>query len=411
MAERINTVIVGGGQAGLAASYGLAQHGIEHIVLEQADQLGEAWRNHRWDSFTLVTPNWQIRLPGAEYQGDDPDGFLPRHEIVAYLERYAERYQMPVRCGVRVTAVEPSPSGSGYRVGAGETDYEAANVIVATGLFQRCRVPPYAADLPAGIIQLPSDGYRNPRALAPGAVLVVGSAQSGCQIAEELYQSGRRVYLCTGGAGRVPRRYRGKDITWWLYETGWFDQTVDKLPSPRAKFAAHPHVSGKGGGHTLNLHQFARDGVVLLGHMQGVHDGIVALAPDLHENLARADRFEADLLKAVDAYIEQSGLHVPAERLPELRDGYDAPLSGELDLEAAGITSIIWGVGYTSDFGLLKLPALDADGYPQQVRGATAHPGLYFLGLHWLHTRKSGLLLGVGEDAAYVAEQIAARRL
>lgn len=410
MGERVDTVIVGGGQAGLSISYHLTRQQREHIVLEQAAQPGSAWRNHRWDSFTLVTPKWQIRLPGAEYQGDDPDGFMPRDEVVAYLERYVEQHRLPVRHQVLVKTIEPSSQGGWTVRGAGDV-WEAANVVVATGLFRRPKIPAFAASLPPEIKQLTSERYRNPAALAPGAVLVVGSAQSGCQIAEELYKSGRRVHLCIGGAGRVPRRYRGRDITWWLYQMGWFDQTVESLPSPQARFAANPHVSGKDGGHTLNLHQFARDGVILLGHLQDVRNGELLLKPELHETLRRVDRFEADLLKMVDDFIDSNGIDALTETLQVLDDGYEVPEIHELDLAGAGITTVIWAVGYTYDFGLVKVPVVDEFGYPLQRRGVTDFPGLYFLGLPWLHTRKSGLLLGVGQDAAFIASQIAARNV
>jgi putative flavoprotein involved in K+ transport len=407
MSEYVETVIVGGGQAGLAVSYHLTQQGRAHTILEQASQPAEAWRNHRWDSFTLVTPNWAIRMPGAEYQGDDPDGFMPRDELVAYFEDYLERFRLPIRYGVRVNSVEPREAG--YLVHTDEATVEAANVVIATGLFQQARIPPFSANLPLEVQQLHSSEYRNPAALPPGAVLVVGSAQSGGQIAEELYQSGRKVYLCVSGAGRGPRRYRGKDIVWWLNKIGFFDVPVDKLPSPKAKFAASVQASGKDGGHTLSLHQFARDGVVLLGHMQAARGGKITLAPDLKENLAKVDKFEADLLKRIDDYIEKNGLDVPQETLPELRDGYDAQAITELDVQSAGITGVIWATGYKFDFGLVRLPVLDGDGYPIQKRGITDYPGLYFVGLPWLHTVKSGLLFGVGDDAAAIVADIAGR--
>jgi putative flavoprotein involved in K+ transport len=408
MTQRINTIIVGGGQAGLATSYYLSQQDHEHVVLEQGGEAGNAWRNGRWDSFALLTPNWSIRLPGAEYQGDDPNGFMSRAEIIRYFDQYVERFRLPVRRGVQVTAVEQKPNGNGYQVRADGTIFEAANVVMATGLYQQPRIPPFSVHLPAEIMQLHSGEYRNPQALPPGRVLVVGSAQSGCQIAEELYQSGRQVYLCVGSAGRAPRRYRGKDIYEWLSLSGFLDRTVDKLPSPRAKFASNPHVSGKDGGHTLNLHQFARDGVVLLGRIAGVQAGKIMLAPDLMENLAKADKFEAEAVKLVDDYIEKSGLDAPEERLPQLRDGYQAKVVSELDCRTAGISSVIWATGYAFDFSLVKLPVLDGDGYPVQRRGATNYPGLYFVGLPWLHTQKSGLLIGVGEDAAFIASKIIA---
>jgi putative flavoprotein involved in K+ transport len=408
MAQQIETVIVGGGQAGLAVSYYLQQQHHEHIVLEQAAQAGNPWRNERWDSFTLLTPNWTIRMPGAEYRGDDPHGFMPRAEVVAYFERYVEQFGLPVRYGVRVTAVEPLPGAKGYRVTTSSDSYQAANVVMATGLFQRPKTPAFSANLSPAITQLHSSQYRNPQALPRGAVLVAGSAQSGCQIAEELYQSGRTVYLCLGSAGRAPRRYRGKDTFEWLLLTGFFDRTVDKLPSPRAKFAGNPHISGTNGGHTINLHQFARDGVKLLGRIVGAQDDQIALAPDLKESLAKADKFEADIVKLIDGYVEKNGLDAPQETLPELRDGYAVEEVRQLDLKAAGVSTVIWAMGYTFDFGLVKLPVADEDGYPIQQRGVTRHPGLYFVGLHWLYKYKSGLLVGVGEDAEYVASRIAA---
>ncbi len=403
MKEHIDTVIIGGGQAGLAVSYCLTQQSRPHVILEQAARAGSAWREGRWDSFTAVTPNWGLRLPGAEYQGDDPDGFLPRDEIVAYLEQYIARFALPIRYGVRVTSVEQT--GGGYRIEADETTYTAVNVVIATGLFQQPKVPSCGDDLPPELMQLHSSQYRNPAALPPGGALVVGSGQSGAQIAEELHRSGRTVYLSTGGAGRVPRRYRGQDGFWWLSKL-FGARTVDQLPSPKAKFAPNPVASGTNGGHTINLHQFARDGVVLLGHLRGVQNGAITLAPDLTENLARADKAEADFVKAADAYVARSGLDAPEERLPDPRDGDAVEEIRELNLAAAGVSSVVWATGYTFDFGLVKLPVRDENGYPVQRRGVTAYAGLYFVGLPWLHTGASGLLVGVGEDAAYIAAQI-----
>ena len=410
--ERIDTIIIGGGQAGLATSFYLKKQGREHLVLERADRPGAAWQQ-RWDSFTLVTPNWAFRLPGAEYTGDDRDGFMPRDEILRVFERYVASQELPVRFGVDVTAVEPLAGRPGYLVrtvsaDTGGSDFEAQNVVVATGMYQRPKIPAFSSGLPTDVLQLHSGQYRNPAGLPPGAVLVVGSGQSGCQIAEELYKSGRRVYHSIGSAGRAPRRYRGKDTYEWLVLAGFFDRTPDMLPSPKARFAPDPHLSGAGGGHTLNLHRFARDGVTLLGHLRGVTDGRLDVAPDLHESLSKADQFEAQLVKLIDGYIAKNGLDAPEERLPELRDGFDQAVITELDVRTAGITSVIWAAGYRFDFSWVKLPTFDEDGYPVQQRGVTRYPGLYFVGLPWLHTRKSGLLLGVGEDAEYIASRIAA---
>jgi putative flavoprotein involved in K+ transport len=404
MTDHVDTIIVGGGQAGISTSYYLKQQGREHVILEQAHQAAKVWSN-RWDSFTLNTPNWMTRLPGAEYQGNDPDGFIPRDEVVAYFEAYIKRFELPVKYGIRVTSVEPIEAG--YLVSTDKGEFETTNVVIATGLHQQPRIPAVSANLPAEIHQLHSSEYRNPEALPAGAALVVGSAQSGCQIAEELYRSGCKVYLSVSSSPRMPRRYRGKDITRWLELAGWMDKTVDQLPSPKAKFAASAHSTGKDGGHTINLHQFMRDGVVLLGHIQSIQGYQVALAPDMKENLSKADKFEIDFVKQIDDYIENNGLDTPHDTLPILNDGFAAEEILELDLKTAGITSVIWATGFKFNFGFVKLPVFDEDGYPVQKRGVTEYPGLYFIGLPFLHTIKSGLLFGVGDDAAYVVEKMA----
>ncbi|NIM93542.1 MAG: NAD(P)-binding domain-containing protein [Anaerolineales bacterium] len=403
MTEQVDTVIIGAGQGGLSASYYLMKQAHKHIILERANQVADAWRN-RWDSFTLITPNWMIRLPGAEYRGDEPNGFSTRDEVVAYFEEYVQQFDLPIRYGHRVTSVESN--GAGYLVRTDKSEFKVANVIIATGLYQKPKIPPFSTNLPSEIHQVHSSKYRNPEALPDGAVLVVGSAQSGCQIAEELYQSGRKVYLSVSSSGRIPRRYRGKDITEWLNEMGFYDMTADNLPSPKAKFAGSAHGTGKDGGHTINLHQFAKDGVVLLGHIRGAQEDRILLEPDLNENLAKADKFEADLVKQVDEYIEKNGQNAPNETLPEMRDGYDEEVIIELNLKAAGITSIVWATGYKFDFSMVKLPAFDEDGYPLQKRGVTEYPGLYFVGLPFLHNTRSGLLVGVGDDAAHIVSVI-----
>jgi putative flavoprotein involved in K+ transport len=281
-------------------------------------------------------------------------------------------------------------------------------VVIATGLFQRGKMPGFAAEIPVEIEQLHSEEYLNPQSLPPGAVLVVGTAQSGGQIAEELYQSGRQVYLCVGSSPRAPRRYRGRDGFEWLLMTGFLDRTPEMLPSQAARFTGNPHLSGKDGGHSLNLHKFCQEGVTLLGHLKGVRESRLALAPDLKQNLAKADQFEAEMQKKVDEYIAQNRIAAPEETLPVLTDGYSAPEIETLDLKASGISTIIWACGYSFDYSLVKLPVVDEFGFPITQRGVTQYPGLYFLGMPWLSKMKSGLLLGVGEDAAYLAEKIAA---
>jgi len=275
MNKDIETLIIGGGQAGLAVSYFLKQGGREHLIVDAADKAAHAWRDDRWDSFTLVTPNWSFRLPGAEYAGPDPHGFMARDEVVACFESYIDRYDLPLHFGVRALSVEREDSG--YQVETSQGSWKVKNVVIAAGLYQKPKIPPYGAEIPDDILQIHSGQYRSPQALPPGAVLVAGSGQSGCQIVEELYQSGRKVYQCVGSAGRAPRRYRGRDTFEWLSLCGFLDRTPDRLPSPRARFAGNPQLSGKDGGHTLNLHQFYRDGVTLLGRIQGAKDGVLQL--------------------------------------------------------------------------------------------------------------------------------------
>ena len=407
MLHRIDTVIVGGGQAGLAISYYLSQEGRDHVVLERAPAVAHAWRNQRWDSFTLVTPNFQVRMPGAEYRGNDPYGFMSLAEIVEYFDDYVKRFRLPVHCGVEVFSVDKM--GPGYLVSTNEGSYIAENVVIATGLYQSPKIPSYSERIPKAILQVHSMHYRNPSTLPQGAVLVVGTGQSGAQIAQELYQSGRKVYLSIGSAGRVPRRYRGRDINDWFSRMGMFDMKVEELKSPAGKFHPHPQISGKNGGQSLNLHRFVRDGVVLLGHVRDAGDGHLVLTPDLKETLAKVDQFEIDALRKVDDYIVRMGLHAPLETVPTLHDGYEQELITELDLKASGISTVVWATGYGFDFSLVKLPVVDRDGYPMQMRGVTKYEGLYFLGLPWLHSRRSGILFGVGDDAAYLAAHIAAR--
>lgn len=403
--ERIETVIVGGGQAGLSLSYYLTQHRREHVVLEQAGHLAHTWRTFRWDSFTLVTPNWHLNLPGFHYRGDHPDGFLLREQIVAFLEDYARSFNPPVRFNTRVISVDPADER--FHVTTNASVIEAKNVVIATGLFEQPKLPLFSTNVTSQILQIHSSTYRNEGALPPGAVLVIGSGQSGCQIAEELYQAGRQVYLSVGTAGRLPRRYRGKDSTWWLAELGFFDDLTSQLPSPNAKFGGNPHLSGKNGGHSLNLHQFARDGVTLLGHVRDANQRVAFFAPDLEENLTKVDQIESNLLKRIDDYIDSHAPGTPKESVPQLRDGFAAKKIEQVDLISANIKTIIWAAGFAFDFKWVHFPVFDADGYPVQTRGVTSIPGLYFLGLNWLYKRKSALLFGVGEDAAHLAENIA----
>jgi len=403
MTEYIDTIIIGGGQGGLSISYYLSMVGREHIIFEKAHQAAQVWRN-RWDSFTLITPNWMVRLPGAHYQGDNPDGFMTKDEIVTYFTSYIQHFKLPINYGTTVISVERI--NNGYRVVTNKGNYAAKNVVIAVGLHQHPKIPPFHKKMSAEIQQIHSSEYRNPERLPPGGVLVVGSAQSGSQIAEELYQNGRKVYLSVSTAGRVPRRYRGLDSARWMEKMGYYRRTVDELSSPKDKFAASAHGTGKNGGHTINLHQFVKDGVILMGHVKDVDRKTLFLEKDLKENLAKADQFEAKFIREIDDYINENKLENPPESLPILQDGYEAEEITKLNLEQAGIRSVIWATGYQFDFRWIKLAAFDEDGYPIQERGVSQFAGLYFIGLPFLHTGISGVIAGVGDDAAHIASVI-----
>lgn len=402
-----DVLVIGAGSAGLAASYHLTQAGLDHVVVDRS-RVGQGWRG-RWDSFCLVTQNGTAQLPGYGYDGDDPDGFMTRDEVVAYLERYATSFSAPLRLGVDVTRL--GRDGTVYVADTSDGQIEARSVIVATGTFQLPHIPVVSGQLPDDILQLHSSRYRNPEALPDGAVVVVGSGQSGAQIAEELHEAGRRVVLAVSRAGRAPRRYRGRDTSAWVGEMGLLEQKVQDLDDPEQQYSANMHVTGRRGGHTINLHRFARDGMQLVGKVRGAHDGILDIADDLHANLAGADQRAAAIRKAVDEYITASGIDAPE---PDPSDdhagqeGFDVPLARELDLAAIGVSTVIWATGYRQGFDWIDLDVTDDRGNPIHERGVTAFPGLYFLGLSWLHKRKSGLLAGVGEDAAYTIEHLTA---
>ncbi|HEX2980346.1 MAG TPA: NAD(P)-binding domain-containing protein [Anaerolineaceae bacterium] len=409
MVESIETVIIGAGHAGLSTSYCLKQRGREHLVLEKASRPGNAWHSERWDSFTFVSPNWSFQIPGGEYDGPEPDGFMTREELVRRFEQYAEKYQLPIAYNQRVTAVLREDD-QGYRVQTSEAEYRARNVVIANGWFQVGKKPPFANKLPPSILQLHSSEYRNPQSLPAGAVLVVGSGQSGGQIAEELYQSGRKVFLATGTAPHAPRRYRGKDIFRWFVETGFANQTFEQMQFMGRSFVA-PMISGKDGGHSLNLHKFTRDGAILLGHAREYIDGKLILAPDLKDNLSKADMGFKFLTQNFDAYIQRTGVDAPMEDAQEWTDGYQAPEITTLDPRAEGIHTIIWASGYTYDASIFQFRVLNQYGLPDAPQGfSPVSPGLYFVGFPFLPSLMSGFVGGVAKTAANVAEWISVGR-
>ena len=396
--ERVRVAVVGSGQAGLAVSHELRSHDVEHVVLERG-RVGESWRR-RWDSFCLVTPNWSVQLPGGAYDGPEPDGFMLRDEIVRHLERYAAA--APVREGVDVGEVDAA-DGFVLRTSAG--DLAADALVVATGTYRRPHLPPAAASLPESLLQLTADDYRSPAGLPDGAVLVVGSGQSGCQIAEELQDAGRDVVLSCGRAPWLPRRPGGRDLVWWVLESGFLDGSVDALPSPEARFSANVLATGRDGGHDLHLRVLRDRGVTLVGRFVGADGGRANFADDLAESVAWGDEAYRQLAGLFAQLARERGLDPP---LPE-PEPFDASAPASVELDRLG--AVVFTSGFRPDYASwLPAQAFDPLGFPLHRDGeSTVVPGLFFLGTHFLRKRKSSLLVGVGEDAAIVAQRIAGR--
>ena len=353
-----DVLIIGAGQAGLALSYHLCRMGVEHLILDKG-RIGNAWRKDRWDSFRLVTPNWSITLPGAEYAGDDPGGFMPRDDFVDDMERWAASFGAPVREGV--TATKVTHDGGWFRIETDKGPFRARQVVIATATYQTPRVPVVLDALPSSILLLPAAQYRNPSALPAGGVLVVGSGQTGCQIAEELNAAGRATFLSVGRSGRLPRRYRGHDCIEWQRELGWLDRTPDMLEDPAQRFRGDPHLTGAGGGRTISLHQLHTDGVVLLGRMAGLTGAGVTIAGDLASSVAFADDYAVSFRHAVDDHITAEGLALPPPTAEEMvgeppAGGANFPSILDLDLPARGISTVISATGFSFDFSWIDFP-------------------------------------------------------
>jgi putative flavoprotein involved in K+ transport len=341
MATRRDTIVVGGGQAGLSTSYHLTRAGRDHLVLERG-RLAETWRSQRWDGFVLNTPNWAQRLPGFHYRGPDPDGFAPLADTISYLEEYARAIDAPVREHAEVTAIRHR--GDGFVVETADEAFAAASVVIAAGAYQRPTPSPLARALPAHVFQLHTSEYRRPDQLPDGAVLVVGSGQSGCQIADELLDDGRPVYLSVGRCPWLPRRYRDRELVHWLLDTGLADDTVASLPSPAARLACNPPVSGNDGGHDCNPRWLAARGAILLGRVEGVDGSAIRIGPGLDESLQAGDAFVAGFRRRVDEYVAAAGLDA-ADPEPE-QPHAPVPLLSELDLRQAGVSTVLWANGF-----------------------------------------------------------------
>jgi putative flavoprotein involved in K+ transport len=404
MKDSVDVAIIGGGQAGLATSWYLSQAKVDHVLLE-AGRVAETWRARRWDSFCLVTPNWSVKLPGATYDGPDPDGFMPLAELVDYFQAWADSFDAPIDVNSPVTSVEPDDGGFLLSLPSGKL--KARTVVVASGSYQRAHRPVGSEQLPDDLHQILAEEYRNPAALPPGAVLIVGSGQTGCQLAEELNQAGRNIFLACGRCGWLPRRIEGRDTMWWAVESGFLDRTPDKLPSPAARLTGNPQWSGRRGGNDLHLRTLHRDGAELLGRFLGAADGTLRFADDLSASADFGDARWADFRAFTDAYCIRTGTPKPE---------YDTPppmrikTRVELDMRRDGISTVIWTTGYRPEYGWVKFPVFDEMGFPVQVDGQTSVTGLYFVGVHWMREFKSAILYGVGEDAEVVARQIAEAR-
>ena len=407
-----SVVIVGGGQAGLSLSHCLQQRGIDHLVIEKRS-LVHSWRTQRWDSFCLVTPNWQCQLPGWSYLGDDPHGFMVKDQINDWLAGFVAHVKAPAIEGVTVERVSRVP-------GTGERDrfivqtdaglYTADQVVVASGGYHKPVVPRMAERLPPSIVQYHSAQYRNPAQLPEGAVLVVGCGQSGSQIAEDLHLAGRKVFLATGNAPRCARFYRGKDVVDWLADMNYYDMPVTQHPLREGvRDNTNHYVTGRDGGRDIDLRRFALEGMELYGLMTGLDGDTLQFQPNLRAHLDHADQIFNGINASIDKFIAANGIDAPGGGVYE---PVWAPQEERtaLGLRDAGITSVVWCIGFLPDFAWVDAPVFNGRGEPVHLRGVTQVPGLYFLGLPWLHTWGSGRFSGVARDAEYLAEQIAARR-
>lgn len=412
MGSAPDTVIIGAGQAGLATSYWLTQAGIEHQLLERRDSLGGAYQD-RWDGFYMNTPNFTLDLPGMPCTVDDPEAFLPRIAIVNLLRRYAEVISAPVHTGVDVTRLSKATNGT-FNLEISLGSMQAKNVVLATGAYQVPKFPAMAAKLGKEITQLHTHDYRSPQQLPDGAVLIVDTGQSGGQIVEEMHDAGREVHLAVSTCPKRPRRYRGHDILYWLLETGKHGPdygintlTREALPSPAARFACNPLLSGTNGGHDIRLRELGRRGMHLHGRLENIDDGDITFTDDLPERMATVESgFEQRMRKAIDGYIAAAGLDAP-EQEPAPEDDWLPSEPASVNLAEAGITSVLWATGYGLDLSFIDMTVLDDLGYPKHTAGVTEQAGLYAVGLPWLTRHYSSIVGGVGLDAQLVSTRLA----
>ena len=371
----------------------------------EAGRVAETWRARRWDSFCLVTPNWSVQLPGAPYAGPAPDAFMSLSELVDQLQSWADSFDAPVEGRCPVTSLEADDGDFLLSLPSGAL--KARAVVVATGAYQRPHRPPGAALLPKDVVQLFAEEYTNPADLQPGAVIVVGSGQTGCQLAEEIHRSGRKVFLACGRCVWIPRRLQGHDTFWWMTESGFMDRTPDKLPSPMARLLGNPQATGHDGGRDLNFRVLHEMGVELLGRYVGAETSEIQFAEDVAASVDFGDARLADIMKFVEADCAAKGIDSPTFEMPP---PFRIKTRARLDVARDRIGTVIWTSGYRPDYGWVKLPVFDDMGFPVQAEGRTSVPGLYFMGVHWMRKGKSSILYGVGEDAEIVARQIVESR-
>jgi putative flavoprotein involved in K+ transport len=400
----VNVAVIGAGQAGLATSYHLKQAGVEHVVLESG-RVAETWRSRRWDTFCLVTPNWTVQLPGGAYRGPDPDGYMNREELVDHLQRWATSFGAPVQ--------ERSPAFSldlhkdeGFTLRIPSGTMTARTVVVATGGYQVAHRPPGADLVPSRVTQLLAEEYGNETRLPKGNVLIVGSGQTGCQLAEELHDAGRRVFLSCGRAPWAPRRFGGHDLVWWIIESGFWNRSLAQLPSPAARLISNPLTTGHGGGHDLHYRTLHAMGVELLGRYLGADDRKIHFADDLAQSIEAGDNLSRTFMKWVVELAEKRGLDAPW--VVPGPPGFTS--RAELDIDREGITSLIWTTGFRPDYGWVHAPVFDDMGFPVQTDGRSDVAGLYFMGVHYQRKAQSAVLYGVGEDAEVVARHIVESR-
>ncbi|WP_267360438.1 MULTISPECIES: MSMEG_0569 family flavin-dependent oxidoreductase [unclassified Methylobacterium] len=405
--RHVPVAIVGGGQAGLSVSYHLKQSGIDHLIFEKKTA-AHTWASQRWDTFCLVTPNWQCDLPGHRYDGPDPDGFMKKDEIVAYLKAFVAKVNPPIREGVAVTRVERREDGI-FSVQTSDGDYTADQVVVASGGYHTPIIPRMAEKLPGSITQIHSNQYRNPAQLPEGEVLVVGSGQSGAQIAEDLHLAGRKVHLAVGDAPRCARFYRGRDVVTWLADMGYYEMTVDNHPlRDGVRDNTNHYVTGRDGGRDIDLRRFATEGMALYGVLEDYDAVSLRFRDNLKRSLDQADRTYNGINAAIDKYIAEKGVEALAQEHYTPVWEPSEPVTS-LSLEGSGITSIVWCIGFTPDFRWLDASVFNGAGSPKHKRGVTNEDGVYFIGLPWLNTWGSGRFGAVGRDAKYVVQAIQER--